>query len=111
MAGSKNHNDVSTTNIIKPTMKALTADDQHPFHNLARCKKEEVLQQLADLCEKAEEKYLSYFMVDRHQKIIYRGEIDMESLLHSPHDPIVSILDLSFKAHGTMVRPVKTIYR
>ena len=42
-------------------------------------------------------KYLSYFTVDRQQKIIRQGEIDMASLLPSPQAPTVSILDQSFK--------------
>jgi hypothetical protein len=35
------------------------ADDQQPFDDLTRRKEEEVLQQLAEWCAKAEEKYLS----------------------------------------------------
>jgi hypothetical protein len=35
MGGSKEHTDVST-NIIKLTMEALSADDQHHFDNLIR---------------------------------------------------------------------------
>jgi hypothetical protein len=63
-----------------------------------RRKKEELLQQLAEWREKAKEEYLSYFTVDRHQKIIRRGKIDMESLMRSPQAPIVSISNPSFKA-------------
>jgi hypothetical protein len=37
-----------------------------PFDDRAKRKKEEVLQQLAKWREKAEEEYLSYFMVYRH---------------------------------------------
>jgi hypothetical protein len=47
---------------------------------------------------KAKKKYLSYIIVGRHQKITCHWEIDMESLLPSPHTPIVSIPDQSFKA-------------
>jgi hypothetical protein len=93
MTSSKDHTDISTTNIITPTMEALPAND------LISCKeekvmrqlverrdkeKEEVLQQLKEWHEKAIEKYLSYFMLDHHQKIIYQGEIDMTSLLRPP---------------------------
>jgi cytidylate kinase len=42
---------------------------------------EEVRRQLKERREKATEKYLSYFTVDRHQKIISQGEIDMTCLL------------------------------
>jgi hypothetical protein len=65
MIGSKDHTDVSTTNIIKPTLEALQADDQQPFDDLVRRKEEEVLQQ-AEWRKKAKEKYLSCFMVDHH---------------------------------------------
>jgi hypothetical protein len=66
MAISKDHTDVSATNIIKPTMGALLANDQQPFDDLVRRKEEEVLRQLAEWREKTKEKYLPYFMVDRH---------------------------------------------
>jgi nicotinic acid phosphoribosyltransferase len=96
MAGSKDHTDVSTTKIIKTTMEALPTDDQQPFDDLIRREKEEVLRQLTkrhdkeeeevlrqlkERYEKATEKYLSYFTLDCHQKIIRQGEIDMTSLL------------------------------
>lgn len=38
-------------------------------------------------------KYLAHFKGDRHQKIIKQGEIEMASLLPSPHIPIVSKSD------------------
>jgi hypothetical protein len=63
-----------------------------------RRKEEEVLRQLTEWREKAKEKYLSYFTVERHQKIIHQGKINMESLLPLSHAPIVSIPDPSFKA-------------
>jgi cytidylate kinase len=94
-------------------MEALSADDQQPFDELIRCEEEkvlrqlskqhdmeeeEVLQQLKERHIKAKKKYLSYFTVDCHSKIIHQGEIDMASLLLSLQAPIVSILDPSFKA-------------
>jgi aspartate/methionine/tyrosine aminotransferase len=89
MAGSKNHTDVCTTNIIKPALEALSADDrmrheeEEMMRQLAERRKEEeeMMRQLAERCKKAEEEYILYFAVDRHQKIIRQGEIDMESLL------------------------------
>jgi hypothetical protein len=36
MAGSQNHTDISATNIIKPTLEALPADDQQHFDDLMR---------------------------------------------------------------------------
>jgi hypothetical protein len=66
MVVSKYHTDVSATNIIKPTMGALPANDQQPFADLMRRKEEEVLRQLTEWHEKTKEKYLPYFTVDRH---------------------------------------------
>jgi hypothetical protein len=57
MVGSKDHTDVSTTNIIKPTMEIVSADGQHHFDDLIR-REEEVLQQLAERCDKEEEEVL-----------------------------------------------------
>jgi hypothetical protein len=65
-------------------MEALLSNDQKPFDDLIRREEEEVLRQLKERHEKAVEKYLSYFMVDHHQKIIRQGEIDMTSLLPLP---------------------------
>jgi hypothetical protein len=48
MAGSKDHTDVSITNIIRTTMEALSVDDQQPFDDLIKCKEEEVLRQLTE---------------------------------------------------------------
>jgi hypothetical protein len=42
-------------------------------------------------CDKeAKEKYLSHFTVDRHQKIVKQGEIEMASLLPLAQNPNVS---------------------
>jgi hypothetical protein len=42
MVGSKDHTDVSTTNIIKSTMEIVSVDGQHHFDDLIR-REEEVL--------------------------------------------------------------------
>jgi hypothetical protein len=91
-------------------MEALLADDQRPFEDLVMRDEKEVMQQwneqhdkeeaellhkLSERRKEAAEKYLSHFMVDRHQKIIRQGEIDMESLLPPLQGPIVSAPDLS----------------
>jgi hypothetical protein len=55
----------------------------------------ELLHKLSEWRKEAAEKYLSYFTVDRHQKIIRQGDIDMESLLPPLQGPIVSTPDLS----------------
>jgi hypothetical protein len=75
---------------------ALPADDQKPFEDLVMRDEKEVMRQwneqrdkeeaellhkLSERRKEAAEKYLSHFTVDRHQKIIRQGEIDMESLL------------------------------
>jgi hypothetical protein len=110
MAGSKDHTKISTTNIIKPAMEALPADDQRPFEDLVMRDEKEVMRQwneqrdkeevellhkLSEQCKEAAEKYLSHFTVDRHEKVIRQGEIDMESLLPPLQGPAVSTLDLS----------------
>jgi hypothetical protein len=110
MAGSKDHTKISTTNIIKPAMEALPTDDQRPFEDLVMRDEKEVMRQwneqrdkeeaellhkLSERRKEAAEKYLSHFTVDRHQKIIRQGEIDMESLLPPLQGPTVSTPDLS----------------
>ena len=110
MAGSKDHAKISTSNIIKPAMEALPADDQRPFEDLVMRDEKEVMRQwneqrdkeeaellhkLSERRKEAAEKYLSHFTVDRHQKIICQGEIDMESLLPPLQGPAVSTPDLS----------------
>jgi hypothetical protein len=110
MAGSKDHTKISTTNIIKLAMEALPTADQRPFEDLVmrnekevmlgwneqRDKEEaELLHKLSERRKEVAEKYLSHFTVDRHQKIIRQGEIDMESLLPPLQGPAVSAPDLS----------------
>jgi hypothetical protein len=109
MVGSKDHTKVSTTNIIKPAMEALSTDDLQPFEDLVMRDEKEVMRQWneqhkeeAELMHKlskqrkeAAEKYLSHFTVDCHQNIIRQGEIDMESLLPQLQAPAVSAPDLS----------------
>jgi hypothetical protein len=110
MAGSKDHTKISTINIIKPAMEALSADDERPFKDLIMRDEKEVMRQwneqrdkeeaellhkLSERCKKATEKYLSHFTVDHHQKIIRQGEIDMKALLPPLQGPAVSTPDLS----------------
>jgi hypothetical protein len=49
--------------------------------NEQRDEEAEMLHKLSERHREAAEKYMSHFTVDRHQKIIRQGEIDMESLL------------------------------
>jgi hypothetical protein len=79
MVGSKDHTKISTTNIIKPAMEALSADGQWPFEDLVMREKEvmwqwneqrdkeeaELLHKLSERRKEAAEKYLSHFTVDR----------------------------------------------
>jgi hypothetical protein len=51
MVGSKDHIDVSATNIIKLTLEALLADDHLYFYDLMRLEEEEVLRQLVERCK------------------------------------------------------------
>jgi hypothetical protein len=110
MAGSKDHTKISSTNIIKPTMEALSADDQRPFDDLIMCYEKEVMRQwneqrdkeeaellhkLSERRKEAADKYLSHFTMDHHQKIVRQGEIDMESLLPPLQGLAVSAPDLS----------------
>jgi hypothetical protein len=67
MAGSKDHNDISPDNILKPTIESLTADEQ---------------QQYEDYMCQAKEKSLSQYTVDRHQKVVKHGEIDVAYLFY-----------------------------
>jgi hypothetical protein len=55
----------------------------------------ELLHKLSERRKEAAKKYLSHFTVDRHQKIIRQGDIDMESLLPPLQGPAVSTPDLS----------------
>jgi hypothetical protein len=68
MAGSKDHTDISSDTIIKPTVESLMTDEQHQYEDY--------------MCQ-AKEKFLSQYMVDRHQKVVKHGEIDVASLLSS----------------------------
>jgi hypothetical protein len=43
MAGSNDHTNVFTTNIIKPAMEALPADDQYPFEDLIGYEEKKVM--------------------------------------------------------------------
>jgi hypothetical protein len=75
MAGSKDHTDISSDNILKPGVESLTADEQQQYEDYMRHEKE---------------KFLSEYMVDRHQKVVKHGETDVASLLSSLQVPNVS---------------------
>jgi hypothetical protein len=68
MTGSKDHTNISPDNILKPAVESLMTDEQHQYEDY--------------MCQ-AKEKFLSQYMVDRHQKVVKHGEIDVTSLLSS----------------------------
>lgn len=65
---------------MRIALKSLSADEQQQFEDL-----------MNKMWEEAKEKFLSHFMVDRHQKFIKQGEIQLDSLRPLPHDSNVSI--------------------
>jgi hypothetical protein len=75
MVGSKDHTDISQDNILKPAIESLATDEQ---------------QQYEDYMRQAKEKFLSQYMVNRHQKVVKHGETDIASLLSSLQVPNVS---------------------
>jgi hypothetical protein len=79
MAFFKDRSDVSKDNILKPALESLSVDEQQQFQDYVKKVQEE-----------AKEKYLSHFTVDRHQKIVKQGEIEMASLLPLAQNPNVS---------------------
>jgi hypothetical protein len=84
MAGSKDH-----TKISPPTSSSRPWNEQ-------RDKEEaELLHKLSEQRKETTKKYLSHFTVDRRQKIIRQGGIDIESLLPPLQGPAISAPDLS----------------
>jgi hypothetical protein len=59
MVGSKDRTNVSLSNIVKPTLENLWAEDQQQFEDYKR-----------QLIKEAEAEYLDNFKVDRYQKIV-----------------------------------------
>jgi hypothetical protein len=89
MAGSKDHTDISSDNILRATIESLSADEQQLYEDLMSQMKEDVCRQIAKT-EEATKKFLSYFTVDRHQKITKHGEIEIASLI-----PLLQISNVS----------------
>jgi hypothetical protein len=58
MVGSIDHSDVSPSNIIKPTLEVLSAEDQQDFK-----------EHKEQLIKEAHAKFLANFKVDRNQKV------------------------------------------
>jgi accessory colonization factor AcfC len=68
MVDSKYHTGISLDNILRPVVESLTADEQKQYE---------------DLMHQAKENFLSQFTVDRHQKVVKHGEIEVAYLLPS----------------------------
>lgn len=49
------------------------------FEDFIKQQDEEELSQLIRMCEETKEKYLAHFKMDRHQKIVEKGGIEMAS--------------------------------
>jgi L-2-hydroxyglutarate oxidase LhgO len=81
MAGSKDHTDISVYNILRPAIRSLSADEQQLSDDLMSQLREEARRQIAKDEEEETKKFLSYVMVDRHQKITKHGEIEIAYLL------------------------------
>jgi hypothetical protein len=68
MPGSKDHTDISLDNILRPAVENLSADEQQRYKDYMRL---------------AKKNFLSQFTVDRDQKVVKHGEIEVASLLPS----------------------------
>src|SRR5688500_292101 len=78
MSGSKDHTDISPINIRKSAVESLTTNEQ---------------QQYEDYMRQEKEKFLSQYTMDRHQKVVKHGEIDVASLITSLQIPNISKFD------------------
>jgi hypothetical protein len=83
MSGSKDHTNISLDNILMSGIESLSAYEQQLYEDLMSQMREDVHRQIVKAEEEATEKFLSYFTVDRHQKITKHGEIEIASLLPS----------------------------
>jgi hypothetical protein len=81
MTGSKDHIDISPDNILRPAIESLSVDEQQLYEEMMSRMREDARRQIAKVEEGATEKFLSYFTVDRHEKIAKHGEIEIASLL------------------------------
>jgi succinate dehydrogenase flavin-adding protein (antitoxin of CptAB toxin-antitoxin module) len=100
MSGAKDHAEVSTSNIIKPTLEELSDDDQQRFEDIMKQDEEEVLRQINKRHEKAKEKYMSHFTRDSQQKIVQHEETETSSLLA----PLQPLLGVCFVTEGSIRR-------
>jgi hypothetical protein len=73
------HSNISPSNIIEPTMEALSANEQQEF--------EEHMEQLI---KAATTNYLANFKVGRNQKVVRIWETNLASIRPAATTPIVS---------------------
>jgi hypothetical protein len=69
MAGSRDNSDVSPSDIIEPTWKTLSAEEQLQFEE----HKEQLIYE-------AKAKFLANFKVDRNNKVVRQWATDLASL-------------------------------
>jgi hypothetical protein len=79
MVGSKDSSEVSASNIIKPTWKTLSAEEQLLFEE----RQEELIQE-------AKAKFLADFKVDKNNKVVLLRATDLASLQPTTDIPNVS---------------------
>ena len=79
MAGSRDNSDVSPNNIIEPTWKTLSAEEQFQFEE----HKEQLIYE-------AKAKFLANFKVDRNNKVVRQLATDLASLRPTTTTPEVS---------------------
>jgi hypothetical protein len=85
MAISKDHTKVSTTNIIKPAIEALPADNQQPFEDLVMRDEKEVMCQWNEQRDKEEVKLLHKLSEWRKDQSGYVA--DHPVYFYGPSDP------------------------
>jgi hypothetical protein len=75
MVSSNDHTDMSPDNILKSVVESLTTKGQQHYEDFMR---------------QVKEKFLSQYMVDRHQKVVKHGQTDVTYFLSSLQVPNVS---------------------
>jgi hypothetical protein len=81
MVGSKNRTKISQDNMLRLAFESSSATEQQLYEDLMSQLREDVHRHTTKVDEETMEKFLSYFTVDRHQKITNHGEIEIVSLL------------------------------
>jgi hypothetical protein len=88
MVGPKDHTNASPDNFLRLTMECLSVDEQQWFEDLMKQLDDDVLRQCAWVHEEA--KFWSHLTLDRHQRIIKKGEIKLDFLVPSLQNSNVS---------------------